>query len=79
MNANNKRMKADMSLSENEHNNIILNLESKVEKQDNILNEMFVMVSNITNQLSNVDNQNSLINNITSNKEGIGMFSQLQY
>uniref|UniRef100_U9UTF5 Uncharacterized protein n=1 Tax=Rhizophagus irregularis (strain DAOM 181602 / DAOM 197198 / MUCL 43194) TaxID=747089 RepID=U9UTF5_RHIID len=51
INNNNKRTKADSSSSENEDNDVILGLESKVDKQDQLLNKMFSMINNINGQL----------------------------
>ncbi|CAB4412533.1 unnamed protein product [Rhizophagus irregularis] len=65
INSNNKRTKADTSSSENDENDVILNLESKVEKQDQMLNNMF----NITGKIDTIDNQND---DRTSNIGGIG-------
>lgn len=79
VNNNNKRVKADTSSSENEKNDLILTLESKVEKQDTVLNEMFAMVSNITQQLSKNDNQNISTNSRTSNNGGIGRSVNFSY
>lgn len=47
-NENNKRVKPDTSSSENENNDLILSLKAKVEKQDNLLNNMFSMINKIS-------------------------------
>ncbi|PKY58809.1 hypothetical protein RhiirA4_481033 [Rhizophagus irregularis] len=68
INNNNKRTKADTSSSENEENDLILNIESKVEKQDKLLNNMFDMIKQITGQINTSDNQNA---SETSNIGGV--------
>lgn len=72
INNNNKRTKADTSSSENEENDLILNIESKVEKQDKMLNNMFNMIKQITGQIDSLDNQNA---NETSNIGGVRSYS----
>ncbi|CAB4438352.1 unnamed protein product [Rhizophagus irregularis] len=59
VNDNNKRTKPDSSSSENDDNNVVLNLESRVEKQDNLLNSMFNMITKLTGQLSDKEQQDS--------------------
>lgn len=72
INNNNKRVKADSSSSENKKNDIIINMEARIEKQDSMLTNMFQMVSNITKQLSCNNNQKSNSNSGMTNKGGIG-------
>ncbi|CAG8765534.1 9171_t:CDS:2, partial [Rhizophagus irregularis] len=57
VNDNNKRAKPDSSSSENDDNNLVLNLESKVEKQDSLLTNMFNMITKLTGQLSDKEQQ----------------------
>uniref|UniRef100_U9T3G2 Uncharacterized protein n=1 Tax=Rhizophagus irregularis (strain DAOM 181602 / DAOM 197198 / MUCL 43194) TaxID=747089 RepID=U9T3G2_RHIID len=57
VNDNNKRAKPDSSSSENDDNNLVLNLESRVEKQDSLLNNMFNMITKLTGQLSDKEQQ----------------------
>ncbi|PKC57610.1 hypothetical protein RhiirA1_472234, partial [Rhizophagus irregularis] len=42
---------------ENDDNNLVLNLESRVEKQDSLLTNMFNMIIKLTGQLSDKEQQ----------------------
>ncbi|UZO12198.1 uncharacterized protein OCT59_003746 [Rhizophagus irregularis] len=66
VNDNNKRAKPDSSSSENDDNNLVLNLESRVEKQDSLLNNMFNMITKLTGQLSDKEQNDSTTNKIAS-------------
>ncbi|CAB4381958.1 unnamed protein product [Rhizophagus irregularis] len=66
VNNNNKRAKPDSSSSENDDNNLVLNLESRVEKQDSLLNNMFNMITKLTGQLSDKEQNDSTTNKIAS-------------
>ncbi|UZO04253.1 uncharacterized protein OCT59_024644 [Rhizophagus irregularis] len=66
VNDNNKRAKPDSSSSENDDNNLVLNLESRVEKQDSLLNNMFNMITKLTGQLSDKEQNDSTTTKIAS-------------
>ncbi|CAB4425921.1 unnamed protein product [Rhizophagus irregularis] len=66
VNDNNKRTKPDSSSSENDDNNLVLNLESRVAKQDSLLNNMFNMITKLTGQLSDKEQQDSATKEIDS-------------
>ncbi|CAB4374313.1 unnamed protein product [Rhizophagus irregularis] len=72
MNNNNKRVK-ESSSSESENNNIIFNLETRVEKQDQLLTNMYDMINRIAESISDNENDNKKQNNkAVSNIGGIG-------
>lgn len=71
-NQNNKRPKPDSSSSENEKNDVIITLESRVEQQDNLLANMFDMITSITKSIGGNQNLSTIG---TTNKGGIGSSS----
>ncbi|PKB98931.1 hypothetical protein RhiirA5_383563 [Rhizophagus irregularis] len=70
MNNNNKRVK-ESSSSESENNNIIFNLETRVEKQDQLLTNMYNMINRIAESISDNENDNKKQNNKAVSNIGV--------